>query len=213
MILTVFDDMDDGDRFNKNGGIWSTYSDTHQGGDSQVWPSETNDRVNFIMSAPGYGGEGYAVRVTGKTGAKLGDGYNYFGVVARFNSESACPQCRGTDISGYKGIAFRVKGNLKGAKLNFVLPFESAECIADRNTCKSMTEYADYFADITEQVGGEWSAVMIDFRQDLRQPYWAGKSRHADIEDVLKSVHLFKWQFTGPGGEEMELWMDDVKLY
>lgn len=213
MVFTMFDDMDDGDRFNRSGGIWSTYTDLHQGGDSVVWPPETNERVLFSMSKPGYGGTGWAVRVTGKAGTNLGQGYNYFGLVARLKEESACPQCSGTDISRYKGMVFRVKGDLKGGVLQIILPYESSECIAERKTCKSLTGYADYYADISDKVGPEWSAVMLDFRQDLRQPGWTPGSKRVDVETLLKSVHLFKWQFSGGTGEAMELWIDDIQLY
>ncbi len=213
MVFTIFDDMDDGDRFNKNGGIWSTYTDSHQGGDSAVWPPETNEKVLFAMSKPGYGETGWAVRVTGKAGANLGRGYNYFGLVARFKEESACPQCRGTDISRYKGMVFRIKGDLKGGTLHLILPYESSECITERTTCKSLTGYADYYTDISDKAGQEWAAVMIDFRQDLQQPEWVPRSKRVDIDKVLKSVHLFKWQFSGADGEVMDLWIDDIQLY
>jgi len=210
----VVDNMDDGDKFNRNGGIWSTYSDRHQGGDSVVWPIEHGyGKDEFIMSAPGFGGKGWAVRITGRTGYKIGFNYNYLGVVVRFNSKSYCPECKGTNIRKYNGIRFKIKGNLQQGRLFFILPYESEECINERLTCASLTDYADFEKDITEYVTDEWKTVIIDFRKDLSQPFWVSKDKIFDIEKVLENVHLFKWQYKNGNGEIMDLWIDDVELY
>lgn len=210
----VIDNMDDGDKFNRNGGIWSTYTDRHQGGDSVVWPIEHGyGRDEFIMSSPGFGDKGWAVRVTGRTGYKLGFNYNYLGVVVRFNSRSYCPECKGTNIRKYNGIRFKIKGNLQQGQLFFILPYESEECISERLTCNSLTDYADYEKDITGYVTDKWEMVMIDFRKDLSQPYWVKKDKVVDIEKVLETVHLFKWQYKNGNGNIMDIWIDDVELY
>jgi len=210
---TVIDNMDDGDRFNKNGGVWSTYSDAHQGGDSSVWPPEhATPGEGFIMSSPGYGGSGWAVKITGSTGYALGPDYNYLGVVVRFDKKSACPTCEGSDISAYKGISFRIKGDLKGGKLRFILPAESGKCDMERMTCVSRTEYADYEYEITDKVGREWQQVMISFRDDLKQPSWTPERNRVSMESVLKQVHLFKWQYKNGSGARMEIMLDDVAL-
>ena len=204
----VVDNMDDGDKFNRNGGIWSTYNDKHEGGNSYVWPPVG---PGFVMSKPGYGGKGYAVNLKGRTGKKLGHNYNYLGVVVRFDEKSKCPSCKGTNIKKYNGIRFKVKGDLKGGQLFFVLPHESDKCIMERLTCESLTDYADYEANISSYVRSVWTTVTIDFKSTLKQPFWAEKK--AVIEDVLAAVHLFKWQYKNGTGEEMDLWIDDVELY
>jgi hypothetical protein len=210
----VIDNMDDGDKFNRQGGIWSTYSDRHEGGDSVVWPIEHGyGKDDFIMSSPGFGGKGWAVRITGRTGYKLGYNYNYLGVVVRFNSKSYCPECKGTDIRKYNGIKFKIKGDLKQGKLFFILPYESENCITERLTCESLTDYADYEKDISNYVTDDWQTVMIDFRKDLSQPFWVKKDKIVDIEKVLETVHLFKWQYKNGNGEVMDIWIDDVELY
>ncbi|HDT15591.1 MAG TPA: hypothetical protein ENN55_05210 [Firmicutes bacterium] len=221
-VLTAFatttfymvDNMDDGSRINRDGGIWSTYSDYYQGGSSIVWPPEKEGPGSgFFMSKPGFGEKGWAVRVTGRAGDKLGENYSYLGVVMRLKASSACPRCEGTDISRYRGLRFRLKGELKGGTLRFILPYETNECDAERTTCKSMTNYADYEKDITEFAGDEWVQVVINFREDLRQPSWAGRKYSYDIQEVLKNMHLFKWQYTGPGGSEADFWIDDLELF
>jgi len=210
----VIDNMDDGDKFNKNGGIWSTYSDRHQGGDSVVWPMEHGyGREEFVMSSPGFGNKGWAVRVTGRTGYKMGFNYNYLGVVVRFNSKSYCPECKGTNIRKYNGIRFKIKGNLQQGQLFFILPHESEKCVSERLTCDSLTDYADYEKDITTYVTNDWQTVMIDFRKDLSQPFWVKKEKIVNIEKVLETVHLFKWQYKNGNGQVMEIWLDDVELY
>jgi hypothetical protein len=210
----VIDNMYEGNKFNKNGGVWSTYCDAQEGGDSSIWPAPGSAAINeFEMSEPGYGETGYAVKITGKTGPKLGLNYNYLGVVNRFSSASACPTCQGSNIRKYKGIMFKVKGKITSGNLLFILPAESNDCIPERLTCKSLTGYADYEKDITADVGAKWATVAIDFRKDLSQPYWASGNAKMDVEHVLENVHLFKWQYKNGLGEQIELWIDDVQLY
>lgn len=210
----VVDNFDNGSKFNSHGGIWSTYSDAQEGGNSSVWPEAgLNNDEGFIMSQPGTGGKGYAARVTGRTGTALGLNYNYLGVVVRFDALSSCPTCKGADIKKYSGIKFSVKGNLEGGILYFILPYETSECVPSRMTCKSMTDYADYEADISKQVGGDWSTVVINFRTDLQQPDWTAQNRRFPVEKVLENVHLFKWQYKNGNGKVMDLWIDDLVLF
>ncbi|MCE5299549.1 MAG: hypothetical protein LLG37_01580 [Spirochaetia bacterium] len=211
-VYTV-DNFDDGDRFNRNGGVWSTYSDSVAGGDSVIWPAiPEEDPGGFTMSSPGYGGKGYAVRVTGGAGIKIGLNYNYAGVVARFSPESSCPQCQGADIKKYTGIKFKVKGSIASGRVYFVLPYEDTLCEPERMTCGSLTDYADYEADITKFLGDEWTTVMLDFKNDLKQPDWTPDRSRVKIDNVLETVHLFKWQFKYCSGP-FELWIDDIELY
>ena len=212
--LYVVDNFDDGDKFNKNGGVWSTYSDAQENGDSHVWPDAGHTvSENFIMSQPGTGGTGFAARITGYTGAAFGLNYNYLGVVVRFSEKSSCPTCEGVDVKKYSGIKFSVKGKLEGGQLHFILPYESGECVADRKTCKSLTNYADFENDITARVHEDWSTVIINFRTDLKQPGWTPKDSEAVIEKVLANVHLFKWQYKNGSGKVMDLWIDDLVLF
>ncbi len=210
----MIDTMDEGNKFNRNGGVWSTYSDSQEGGNSVIWPPPSNRYENqFEMSAPGYGETGYAVRITGSSGIKLGQNYNYIGLVNRFSANSSCPKCQGSDISRHKGIMFKIKGRITSGQLFFILPYESSECVPDRITCKSLTGYADYEKEITFDVTDRWNTVTIDFRKDLKQPFWTPRDSIVEIENVLKSVHLFKWQYKNGGGETIEFWIDDVQLY
>jgi hypothetical protein len=214
MTYFVVDNMNSGSKFNKRGGYWSTYSDKQEGGSSQVWPPEPSGmRDDFVMSQPGYGGTGYAVRVTGRTGAALGLNYNYFGFLVRFDEKSQCPKCQGTSIKQYSGIKFRIKGSVPVGQLLFILPYEANECVAERMTCKSLTGYADYEKDITSSVTQDWTTVMINFRLDMKQPFWADKKSIVSMDKVLENVHLFKWQYKNGDGRLVDIWIADVELF
>jgi hypothetical protein len=76
-----------------------------------------------------------------------------------------------------------------------------------------MTDYADYEADITDKITPDWSTVVINFRQDLKQPQWTQKGDVFPMEEVLKDVHLFKWQYKNGSGKVMDLWIDDLVLF
>jgi hypothetical protein len=214
MTYYVIDNMNEGSQFNRNGGVWSTYSDAQQGGDSVIWPEPSSASGNeFVMSQPGYGETGYAVRVTGRSGAKLGLNYNYLGVVNRFSNDSSCPKCSGVNIKKYRGIMFKVKGRVPSGNLSFILPYEGSDCIEERLTCRSMTGYADYEKEITRDVTSKWTTITIDFRKDLNQPYWTPEKDRVAVEKVLENVHLFKWQYKNGNGDLLDLWIDDVELY
>jgi hypothetical protein len=214
MTAYVVDNMDSGSKFNRQGGMWSTYSDSQEGGDSVVWPPEPPAAGNgFIMSSPGYGSSKYAVHVTGKTGSKFGLNYNYLGFLVRFSSDTQCPVCKGVDISKYSGIRFKIKGSLPSGRLSFILPYESGECDTQKTTCKSLTDYADFEKDITVQVTDEWTTVVIDFRSALKQPSWTPSKSAVKIEKVLQNVHLFKWQYENGNGSLADIWLAQVELF
>ena len=42
---------------------------------------------------------------------------------------------------------------------------------------------------------------------------WTPGKDRVDIEKVLESVHLFKWQYKNGNGELLDLWIGDVELY
>ena len=210
----VVDNMSEGKQFNKRGGYWSTYSDKQEGGSSEVWPAPPQGFHNeFTMSQPGYGGQQFAVRVTGHTGAKLGLNYNYFGFVVRIDEKSQCPRCQGTNISRFSGIRFKIKGSIPTGNLLFILPHESGECLKERLTCRSLTGYADYEKDITSQVTNDWSTVMINFRTDMKQPFWTPAGAVVPMDRVLENVHLFKWQYKNGDGRPVDIWVADVELF
>jgi len=197
---------------NELGGIWCTYDDRYYGGDSIVWPpASTKGENNFIKSAPGYKDKGYAVRITGVAGTRLrGD---FIGVNTFLSSRSTCPECIGIDLTRFKGIKFKVKGNVEAGEVKFILPYEARVVDETRGICKNLTSYGDYEVDITKNITNEWREVKIYFRKDLKQPSWVSSEKRVNIEKVLSDAKLIKWQYGNGCGYKIDLWIDDIELF
>ena len=197
---------------NELGGIWCTYDDRAQGGTSEVWPPASTSCENlFVKSEPGFGNRGYAVRITGTAGTKLG--YDFIGVNTFLSEYSTCPRCNGINLRKFRGIEFKIKGTVEAGSVMFILPYEGTETDKMLNTCKSLTDYADYETDITDSITPEWKTVRIDFKKDLKQPDWAKKENLAAIDEVLADANLIKWQYKGGKGRKVDIWIDDLQLY
>ncbi len=196
---------------NNLGGIWSTYSDSADGGKSIVWPPVSTSCQNlFVKSAPGYGGKGYAVRITGKTG---GTADAFLGVYTYLSQRASCPQCIGIDIRPYKGIRFKMKGKAGSGKLFFILPHESRTPSPDRNSCMTLTGYNDYQTDITGLIKDDWTDVKLVFRKDFSQPSSTLPDQKVDVETVLEDQNLIKWKWAGGNDQDIDLWIDEIELY
>jgi hypothetical protein len=198
-------------KMNDLGGIWSTYDDRGSNGTSVVWPPASTSCENlFVKSSPGYGGKGYAVRITGTTGTKLG--YDFIGVNTFLSQYSSCPRCSGIDIKKFTGIEFKVKGKIVSGLVSVIIPHESAQPDKLLFTCRNLTNYEDFEADITKRITPDWKVVRLDFRKDFKQPGWTKKENITDMETVLSNANLLKWQFKGSGGV-VDIWIDDLQLY
>jgi hypothetical protein len=196
---------------NDLGGIWCTYDDSWQGGDSKVWPpASAKGENNFVKSEPGSGGKGYAIRITGTTGSKLG--WDYIGVNTFLSPHSTCPECAGIDLTRFTGVKFKIKGTATGGRLAFIIPHEARAVDKSRGICRTLTSYADYECDITGKLGKDWKDVIINFRKELKQPSWAKPEDRVDIEAVLADANIIKWQFTG-AGHNADVWIDKLEFY
>ncbi len=199
-------------KINELGGIWCTYDDHYYGGDSIVWPpASTKGENSFVKSAPGFKDRGYAVRITGVAGTKLkGD---FIGVNTFLSSRSTCPECIGIDLTGFKGIKFKIKGKVEAGEVKFILPYEARVIDEARGICKNLTSYGDYEADITRVITPQWKEVKLYFRKDLKQPDWVAKEKRIDIEKVLSDAKLIKWQYSNGQGHKIDLWIDDIEFF
>jgi hypothetical protein len=196
---------------NDLGGIWCTYDDHYQGGTSVVWPpASTKGENSFVKSAPGSGGKGYAIRITGTAGSKLG--WDYIGVNTFLSPHSTCPDCAGIDLTRFTGVKFKIKGSVEGGTVKFVLPHEARAVDQSRGICKTLTSYADYEADITKSISGKWMDVKINFRKDLKQPDWVKADDRVDIEKVLSDANIVKWHCAG-AGHKVDVWIDKLEFY
>jgi hypothetical protein len=197
---------------NELGGVWCTYNDSWQGGNSVVWPPASNSGENsFVKSSPGCTGKGYAIRITGTAGTKLGD--DYIGVTAFLSPHSTCPECVGIDLSKFSGIEFMIKGSVTAGNVVFMLPHESRQIDASRGICRSLTSYADYGTDITKYITPRWKKVKINFRKDLRQPAGTKPEYLVSIEDVLSDANIIKWQYMNGNGHRVDIWIDRLDFY
>ncbi len=200
------------DNKNEIGGIWCTYDDRYLGGESSVWPHPPEKGENsFIKSEPGFNGKGYAVRITGVSGAKLKEGF--IGVNTFLSDRSPCPECIGIDLTRFKGIKFKIKGKIEAGEVKFILPYEARAVDETKGICKNLTGYVDYEVDITKHITPEWKEVKIFFRKDLKQPDWVAKEKRVDIEKVLSDAKLIKWQYEKGQGYKMDLWIDDIEFF
>ncbi|MCE5299941.1 MAG: hypothetical protein LLG37_03580 [Spirochaetia bacterium] len=211
LYMAIDNNNTDG-KVNSLGGVWCTYNDNWQGGTSTIWPpASINGENSFVKSAPGFGDKGYAVRITGTTGGKLGR--NYAGVNTFLSEHSTCPECFGIDITNFKGVKFRIKGELNGGSLFFAIPHESREVDKNRGICRTLTGYADYEADISASVTPEWKEVRLNFRKDFKQPIWVKDNERVSIEAVLADAGLVKWQYKSAKASKYDIWIDDLELY
>jgi len=206
-VFMVVEDNNNPGQTNNLGGVWSTYDDSAAGNNSVVWPQSPKGCENlFEKSAPGFGGKGYAVRVTGTAGDKAG---TVLGVNTYLSEHASCPRCSGINISMYRGVRFKMKGNIAGGALYFILPHESGEPDENKTSCVSLTGNNDYMADISGSVKNEWTDVKLDFYKSFKQP----KGATVKIEKVLENANRIKWEWNGNKGEKMDLWIDEIEFY
>jgi hypothetical protein len=206
-VFMVVEDNNNPGQTNNLGGVWSTYDDTEEGNNSVVWPQAPKACENlFEKSAPGFGGKGYAVRVTGTAGDKA---KTTLGVNTYLSEHASCPRCSGINITMFKGIKFKMKGNIAGGALYFILPHESGEPDENKTLCQSLTDNNDYTADISGLVKNEWSDVKLDFYKSFKQP----KGTTVKIDKVLENANRIKWEWKGNKGEKMDVWIDEIQFY
>ncbi|PKL90488.1 MAG: hypothetical protein CVV21_12530 [Candidatus Goldiibacteriota bacterium HGW-Goldbacteria-1] len=206
-VFMVVEDNNNPGQTNNLGGVWSTYDDSAEGNNSVVWPQAPKACENlFEKSAPGFGGKGYAVRVTGNAGDKA---KTTLGVNTYLSEHASCPRCSGINITMFKGIKFKMKGNIAGGALYFILPHESGEPDENKTLCQSLTDNNDYTADISGLVKSEWTDVKLDFYKSFKQP----KGTTVKIDKVLENANRIKWEWKGNKGEKMDIWIDEIQFY
>lgn len=199
-------------KVNDLGGIWCTYNDSYEGGNSVVWPpASTKGENSFVKSAPGSEGRGYAIRITGVAGTKLG--WDFIGVNTFLSPHATCPECAGIDLTRFTGVKFKIKGKVETGEVKFVLPHEARAVDNTRGICRTLTGYADYEADITKFITPEWKQVKLIFRKDFKQPPWAKPQDQVNIEKVLSDANLIKWQYSKGNGHRVDIWIDKLEFY
>jgi len=204
--VLLLDNLDDGDEINAVGGSWTLSDDNEWGGNSDIWPD-----VPFESVAPGYGGRGRAIHVTGTTGTAL-VGADFLMVTTTLHEDADCPLATPTeiDMAHFDGVQFMAKGHANGAALYLRLPFEKSgpedNCTDGYPVRLTDTSHQRYMfrEDLTE----EWTLLRIRYEDLFRL------SSPDDVapEEVLRELKSLEWFFMGSLGE-LDLWIDDVAMF
>ncbi|PKL90489.1 MAG: hypothetical protein CVV21_12535 [Candidatus Goldiibacteriota bacterium HGW-Goldbacteria-1] len=202
----IVDDFEDGNVQTVKGGWWYTYNDANAGGNSEVWPAQGK----FELSKPGADGKGYAARMKGTAGNKLG--WDFVGMGATLSLNSGCPTAEPVDLKMYTTLQFKIKGNVSGGRLTVVIPYTAGTCEQGSDGPKSLTDWADYECGITSKVSEGWTTVKLDLRKDFKQPKWVKKENVAAIDKVLENAHNISFHFSSPDGDNMDIWVDDIQF-
>ncbi len=208
----IIDDAEDGDEANALGGKWITYDDSWDGGKSLVAPPAWSNAIPFAMSAPGYGGVGYAAKIAGTTNPSLS--FAYIGMLTTLGPNSLCPDPEppAVTLASYQGVRFKAKGHMTGGSWVLILSHRKEGAV---DNCKNpiigdtLTNWGDYRFDFTDQLTDDWSTITIDWHKDLFAPAWG---QPAALELVLEHAKDIVWQYENGLGGEAELWIDDVEL-
>lgn len=200
----VVDYCDDGNHQSALGGWWYTYDDSESGGNSVVLPKPNS----FKMTGPGFGKKGYAAQMIVKVGDKLG--WDFAGLGFTLTMNSGCPEAVSMDLREYTKIQFKMKGTLSGGRLIMNLPF-TEKCM-DMNTPVSLTEWADYEANLTGKLKPDWTTVTLDLRKDFHQPKWAKQNAIIQIDKVLQNAKHMNLHFSSPDGDSIEVWIDEIEF-
>jgi hypothetical protein len=189
MPALVADDCDHIDGKNLLGGNWQTYDDRYSGGSSTVWPPAF-DAGNFVMSQPGYGGVGYAVKITGNvtTGGFISVGTMLTGTT-----------CAVLDLSGYAGVQFYMKGNI--SQCNLVMPYINTSCARG----DAYGSYQSLFS-----VPTDWAQVKIPF-SSMSRPYTGGDD--PTIQMLLQRATELQWSTATSPIPNAEFWIDQLEFY
>ncbi|MBN2714780.1 MAG: endo-1,4-beta-xylanase [Deltaproteobacteria bacterium] len=210
--LLPIDDFDDGTITNAVNGTWVAYDDSNEGGDSHVWPVSIFDGGVFELSSPGFGGTGYAARMTGTTGDVFG--WDYVGMFTSLHPDALCPLAHPSeiDLAQFDGIQFMAKGSASPGQLVVKLPhkLDGAEnnCTENPYAANSLTRYGDYETDFYTKLTDEWTLIRLPFSK-FNQPSWAPS---VFLSDVLTHLKELGWEYEVPNGE-VDLWIDNLSFY
>jgi hypothetical protein len=193
------------------GSIWCTYTDNRGDGGAVIWPpSSPSGQNNFVKSAPGYGGKGYAVRFKGKIDGT--DSLGFIGVSTFLGPQCFDGRCSGVDIRKYEKIRFKMKGRISGGDLLLLISSRDQEADSDRAATSCESSY-DYESKITEFLTDDWHTVTLDLRADFSRASAPATAAVRRIEDVLSDTRQVKWHVRGEGNASVDVWIDNLEFY
>jgi hypothetical protein len=195
------------------GSTWCTYIDGPRDASDAIWPpSSIGGQNNFVKSAPGYGGKGYAIRFKGEIDAESSMGF--MGIGAFLGSQCFNADCGGVTIQKYEKIRFKMKGRISGGEL--VLQISGREHRQEESDgampC-GPSATIEYEADITDFVTAGWRTVTLDLRDDFKPPVVTKRAAWPSIEAVLSDARQVNWHVRKGGSASVDVWIDDLEFY
>jgi len=176
----LIDDCEDGDEVTLWGGVWYTYNDNVNGGQSTIDPL-TSENNPFTMTAGGANGSAYAAHVT----FTLSQG--------------------SLDYNPYVGIGLYIQESQTAYDLSTVDHFEyyyKGYSHRFRVETANITDYDYYGVNVVSS--SVWTLKIVNW-EDLSQEGW-GESKPLDKTQVVK----LSWQIQDVDGTSGELWLDDI---
>ncbi len=190
------------------GGVWRTYTDNRSNG-AVVWPPSSEDgRNNFVKSAPGFGGSGYAVRFKGTVDG--GDDSGFIGVSTFLGPQCSNEACAGVDLRKYRRIRFKMRGSVRGGPLLLIIAGDEAG--ASHNVDGAQSLSPEFEVDITDLMTDEWRTVTLDLRDDFSRSVTRLGERVTGIESVLSDAHQVKWHVRGGKRAQADVWIDNLEF-
>ncbi len=201
----LIDDCNDGDDVNYLGGAWRSYDDSApvNYGISYVWPPTSG----FIMSAPGYGGTGYAAGITGTVtrGTQPADfKYPLIGMECMLTNVTGTSR----DLSGASGISFRVKRGITDTVGTYkVMLMDSL------NPDPTTMDYFSYLIGPAQTPAGTWVKISIPFSM-MNLTYGSLRNK----AQCLSQLYAIAFQSRNPDpnlGQTYvsDFMVDDIEIY
>jgi hypothetical protein len=184
----ILDDCNDNNNTNLWGGPWYTVNDTANNGVSTAWPPATA----FVMSAPGYGGTGYAARLTGTV--KHAAGYAYPDVAI------------GTDFGGIysfdtcSGVRFRYKNDGKAYYVKIA--------------CDASIPTGYNYYRFSLPASSSWTQISIPFSSMTQASGWGITVDPSVFFSKTTGIQFQTDSFPAAGSQwDVDLWIDDIEIY
>ncbi len=195
----LIDDMDDGDDTCNFGGLWYSYNDCIDDGDSYVvpwsdcmWLNSGQSVQPFYMQTPGRKGVDFAARITGYVTTKFPYGFIGMGVYL-FSSKNLF-----VDISQCLGIKFWHKGDGKIYKIK-LKSLHSGFLRGDRDD-----HYVKQFITTSD-----WKQEEI-LLENFSQEYWGSI---VDRNEAMQMIYAIDFQTNSQPHSSIDLWIDEIELF
>jgi endoglucanase len=185
----IIENSSNNENHNMLGGMWYTYDDSNDGGNSEIWPKPQS---NFEKSQESFDRNGKAITIKGKVTAVFQ--WGYLGMGTQFDIKG-----KTMDLNGCMGLRFFYKGDGKTYRVKLV----STDGGFARGTSDNQ-----YGAEFTTDSG--WQLFEMKFSSFTQEPYWGSKVLQ---QNALSAVRDIQWQTKGQPYDSIELTIDRVEIF